>query len=269
MARIEVRSVSKLYGGQPSAGLKLLGEGVDSATIFARTGCRVALRDISLDIPNGALFVLMGLSGSGKSTLLRHLNRLIEPTQGAVLFNDQNILDIAKHDLPRFRRQRVSMVFQGFGLLPHRSVLQNVMLGLLARGDRKDSARSQAMGWIDRVGLGSYSAARPSELSGGMQQRVGLARALAMDSEVILMDEAFSALDPLSRADMQDLLQELQARLQKTIVFVTHDLNEAVRLGSQIALLREGVLVQQGKPEEIVSHPVDPYVARFVAAFQR
>jgi glycine betaine/proline transport system ATP-binding protein len=269
MAKIEIRAVSKLYGGDETAGLALLRDGVDHGAILARTGCRVALREVSLEIPDGALFVLMGLSGSGKSTLLRHLNRLIEPSAGDVLFDDKTIIDLTKRELIAFRRQKVSMVFQGFGLLPHRSVVQNVMLGLLARGDSEQSARSEAMGWIERVGLSGHRDSRPAQLSGGMQQRVGLARALAMGTEVILMDEAFSALDPLSRADMQDLLQDLQARLRKTVVFVTHDLNEAVRLGGQIAVMRDGVIVQQGQPADILSHPADDYVARFVQAFQR
>jgi len=207
---------------------------------------------------------VIGLSGSGKSTLIRHVNRLIDPTAGQVLVDGQDVLGLGAEALRDYRRRSVSMVFQGFGLMPHRSVLDNVAFGLLARGEDRRAAHEKAKGWIETVGLTGYEQVRPDGLSGGMRQRVGLARALAVDTGILLMDEAFSALDPLTRADMQDLLLDLQARLDKTVLFVTHDIDEAVRLGNHIAVMRDGEVVQTGTPREILTHPKDDYVRRFV-----
>jgi len=264
MAAITVRNLTKLYGRRPAEGLALARAGADKAEILARTGCSLALRGVNLDIPSDGVFVLMGLSGSGKSTLVRCLNRLIEPSGGAVAFDGRDITGLNAAALRAFRRRSVSMVFQGFGLLPHRSVLQNVAFGLITRGEPKAEAEAKARRWIEAVGLSGYAAQRPAALSGGMRQRVGLARALACDTEVILMDEAFSALDPLIRLEMQDLLIRLQQDLNKTIVFVTHDLEEALRLGAQIAVMKDGEIVQVGPPAEILARPADAYVARFV-----
>jgi glycine betaine/proline transport system ATP-binding protein len=264
MARIELRNVTKVFGRNEAAGLALARQGADKLDILARTGCSLGLRDVCLEIPGGEIFVVMGLSGSGKSTLVRHLNRLIDPSSGAILFDGQDIMGYSARALRAFRRRSVSMVFQGFGLLPHRTVLQNVAFGLITRGEQRSAAYSKSMRWIETVGLTGYEAKYPAELSGGMRQRVGLARALAADPEVILMDEAFSALDPLIRVEMQDLLLQLQRTLAKTIVFITHDLDEAVRIGARVAVMKDGRVVQVGSPAEILEHPADDYVARFV-----
>ena len=264
MASIEVRHVSKLFGRNESAALALARQGVDKLDILARTGCSLGLNDVNLDIPSGEIFVIMGLSGSGKSTLVRHLNRLIDPSTGAILFDGRDIMALNARGLRAFRRRSVSMVFQGFGLLPHRTVIQNVAFGLLTRGESKAEALPKAGRWLEVVGLTAYETKHPSELSGGMRQRVGLARALAADTDVLLMDEAFSALDPLIRVEMQDLLLDLQRSLKKTIVFITHDLNEAIRIGARVAVMKDGRVVQVGTPTEILEHPADDYVARFV-----
>lgn len=266
---ISIRNVSKVFGKREVEALTLARDGATKTDILAQTGATLALRGVTLDIPTGGVFVLMGLSGSGKSTLVRHLNRLIEPTAGEVRFDDQDILSLDASGLRDFRRHKVSMVFQGFGLLPHLNVLDNVAFGLVARGESKAHAAAKAADWISTVALDGYEKALPDTLSGGMKQRVGLARALATDTEVILMDEAFSALDPLIRADMQDLLLDLQKRLGKTIVFVTHDLAEATRLGDIIAIMKDGEIVQVGSPADILTHPTNDYVARFVQVQQR
>lgn len=206
----------------------------------------------------------MGLSGSGKSTLVRHLNRLIDPTQGQIFIDDENILKLNEKNLKDIRRKKVSMVFQSFALLPHWTVVDNAAFGLLARGMKRAEARAKALEWLDRIGLQPYANSYPDELSGGMRQRVGLARALAADTDIVLMDEAFSALDPLIRTEMQDQLLDLQSRLNKTIVFITHDLDEALRLGNNIAILRDGQVVQVGSGEDILNNPADDYVRRFV-----
>jgi glycine betaine/proline transport system ATP-binding protein len=269
MAHIQIRDVTKVFGRNEAAGLALAREGVDKLEILARTGCSLGLKDVNLDIPGGGIFVIMGLSGSGKSTLVRHLNRLIDPSAGAILFEGRDIIAFDAKALRAFRRTSVSMVFQGFGLLPHRTVLQNVAFGLITRGERKAEAYPKALKWIETVSLRGYEAKYPAELSGGMRQRVGLARALASDTDVILMDEAFSALDPLIRVEMQDLLLDLQRDLKKTIVFITHDLDEAVRIGAQVAVMKDGRVVQVGTPHEILTQPADEYVARFVQKRER
>jgi glycine betaine/proline transport system ATP-binding protein len=261
---IAVRGVYKIFGVEAERALVLSRQGMGKKEVLTQTGCNVGLRDVSLDIPSGQIFCIMGLSGSGKSTLVRHFNRLIEPSAGEILLNGRDVLKLNEADLRQLRRQTISMVFQGFGLLPHKTVLENVVFGLLSRGDIKETSLQTARQWIDRVGLAGYEAKYPDELSGGMRQRVGLARALAMESDILLMDEAFSALDPLIRHDMQGLLLELQGALNKTIIFITHDLDEALRIGNQIAILRDGELVQVGAPKQILEHPADDYVRRFV-----
>jgi glycine betaine/proline transport system ATP-binding protein len=260
---ISVRHVVKVFGDSARA-LPLLREGRSKAEVLAATGAKVALNDVSLDIAAGEVFVIIGLSGSGKSTLVRHLNRLIDPTSGEVAIDGRNILELDAAGLRELRRHRISMVFQGFALLPHRTVQDNVAYALRVRGEASDAARATAREWIARVGLEGYEDAWPDELSGGMKQRVGLARALAADTEIVLMDEAFSALDPLIRAEMQDQLLQLQATLNKTIVFITHDIAEALRLGQRIAILNDGQLLQVGTPQEIVSSPANEHVRRFI-----
>ena len=229
----------------------------------------VGLRDINLEIEKGQIFVIMGLSGSGKSTLVRHLNRLIDPTEGAIYVGGIDVMNLSQTELEESRRHRMSMVFQRFGLLPHRTVLENVAFGLsiqkIAKAEREEKARE----WLRSVGLDGYEDQYPSQLSGGQQQRVGLARALCTDPEILLMDEPFSSLDRLIRSGMQDLLVELQDKLHKTIVFITHDLDEALRLGHQIAILKDGVLSQVGRPEEILRNPADDYVEAFVRDVNR
>ncbi len=266
---ISVRNVFKIFGKKESAGLELAQQGAGKADILRDTGCHLALRDVSLDIEEGKVFVLMGLSGSGKSTLIRHLNRLIEPSAGDIQVDGRDIRALDAAALRDFRRRQVSMVFQGFGLLPHMTVRDNVALGLSGRGEPRIEAHARADDWIERVALKGYGDSYPGELSGGMKQRVGLARALATETPVLLMDEAFNALDPLIRADMQDLLLDLQKSLSKTVVFVTHDLAEAVRLGDTIAILRDGAMVQSGAPRDILDHPADDYVTRFVEVSRR
>ncbi len=261
---IELRNLTKLFGRKEEAALAMAERGAGKAEILAATGCTLALRDVTLDMANGEVCVLMGLSGSGKSTLVRHINRLIEPSAGDIRVDGTDVRSFDAKALREFRRSHVSMVFQGFGLLPHLDVLDNVAFGLVARGEKPEIAHPKAREWIAAVGLEGYETARPDVLSGGMKQRVGLARALAVETGILLMDEAFSALDPLTRADMQDLLLHLQQRLKRTIVFVTHDLDEAVRLGNRIVIMKDGAIVQTGTPDDILNHPANDYVARFV-----
>ncbi|MFC5475311.1 quaternary amine ABC transporter ATP-binding protein [Paraherbaspirillum soli] len=263
-SKISVRNIYKVFGAQTAPALALLRQDKSKAEVLQQTGCNVGLRNISLDIPEGKIAVIMGLSGSGKSTLVRHFNRLIDPTMGEILIDGANILALDADGLRRLRRNKISMVFQSFGLLPHWSVLDNAAFALLTRGVKKKEAHERAQEWLERVGLKAYSKAYPDQLSGGMRQRVGLARALAADTDIILMDEAFSALDPLIRAEMQDQLLALQQRFHKTIVFITHDLDEAIHIGAQISILRDGVLVQVGTADDILHRPADEYVRRFV-----
>ncbi|MCX4177112.1 MULTISPECIES: quaternary amine ABC transporter ATP-binding protein [Paraburkholderia] len=266
MAAIEVNHVYKLFGPPASHTrvLDLLRSGKGKADVLAQTGCNVGLNDVSLNIGAGEIFVIMGLSGSGKSTLVRHFNRLIEPTAGEIVIDGSDVIKLGAQGLRDLRRYKVSMVFQNFGLLPHQTVLDNTAYALRVRGERKTEANEKARVWLGKVGLNGYDEHYPDELSGGMRQRVGLARALAADTDVVLMDEAFSALDPLIRTEMQDQLLQLQATLKKTIVFITHDLDEALRIGNRIAILRDGKLVQEGTPNEILTRPADDYVRRFV-----
>ena len=224
---------------------------------------------MNLDIPESGIQVIMGLSGSGKSTLIRHFNRLIEPTVGEIIIDGRNIIELNKNELRDFRRFKASMVFQKFALLPHRTVMENVSYGLVIQDNDKEDILRRSQRWIDRVGLTGFEDYYPAQLSGGMQQRVGLARALATDAEILLMDEAFSALDPLIREEMQDVLIGLQEELEKTIVFITHDLDEALRLGDQIAILRDGAIIQKGEPRDIILDPADDYVADFTKNINR
>jgi len=261
---IGVRSVYKIFGQREREALVLAQQGVSKEEVLQRTNCTVGLCDVSLSIEAGKIFVVMGLSGSGKSTLVRHFNGLIQPSAGQILLDGVDVTELGEPQLRELRRHKVSMVFQSFGLMPHKTTLENAAFALLTRGEKKDLALQAGREWLGRVGLGGYEHKYPDELSGGMRQRVGLARALAANTDVILMDEAFSALDPLIRTEMQDQLLQLQSSLNKTIVFITHDLDEALRIGSQIAILRGGRLVQVGTPPEILTRPADDYVRRFV-----
>ena len=266
---IRVENLYKVFGSDPRSIMQLVREGRSKDEILAETGHTVGLRDINLEIEKGQIFVIMGLSGSGKSTLVRHLNRLIDPTEGAIYVGGIDVMSLSRTELEEFRRHSMSMVFQHFGLLPHRTVLENVAFGLsiqkVAKAEREEKARE----WLRSVGLDGYEDQYPSQLSGGQQQRVGLARALCTDPEILLMDEPFSSLDRLIRSGMQDLLVELQDKLHKTIVFITHDLDEALHLGHQIAILNDGVLSQVGRPEEILRNPADDYVEAFVRDVNR
>ena len=262
--KIEVRNVFKVFGNREKEVLALIRDGKSKDEVLARTGCVIGINDLSLSIRAGEVFVIMGLSGSGKSTLVRHLNRLIDPTSGQILVDGEDILEYDMPALRHFRRYKISMVFQNFGLLPHRNVLENVAYGLKVRGETQARCDERARHWVSVVGLQGYEQAFIHQLSGGMRQRVGLARALATDTDIILMDEAFSALDPLIRAEMQDQLLALQRTLQKTIVFITHDLDEALRIGNRIAILKDGQLVQVGTAQDILLTPADDYVDRFV-----
>lgn len=267
--KIRVEAVSKVFGPDPKGALAKVAAGMDKARLLEETDHVLGLHGINLEIGAGETFVIMGLSGSGKSTLIRHFNRLIEPTGGRILFDGEDILGYGEARLRAFRRRKVAMVFQRFALLPHRTVLENVMYGLVLDGMAKAQAKERACAQIALVGLSGFESSYPAQLSGGMQQRVGLARALATDAEVLLMDEAFSALDPLIRHDMQMQLKELQGRLGKTIVFITHDLDEALLLGDHIAILKDGTLRQVGTGADILRAPADDYVARFVRDVNR
>lgn len=267
--QIRVRGLYKIFGKHPRQALDLLRQGRDKTEILVSTGQTVGLNNIHLEIHRGELFVIMGLSGSGKSTLIRHFNRLIDPTAGQLEVEGIDVLGLNRAALRQFRRHKVSMVFQRFALLPHKTVLENVAFGLTIQGVPRPERLQRAQRWLEDVGLTDYAQQYPSQLSGGQQQRVGLARALCTDADILLMDEAFSALDPIIRSEMQDQLVELQARLHKTIVFITHDLDEALRIGGRIAILRDGELIQVGTPGEILLHPVDAYVEAFVRDVNR
>ncbi|MCS3923750.1 quaternary amine ABC transporter ATP-binding protein [Methanosalsum natronophilum] len=267
--KIEIKDVSKVFGKNPKKALGLLEEGLSKADILEKTGNNVGLYKLNFEIKDGEIFVIMGLSGSGKSTLLRCINRLIEPTVGEILIDGSDVVKMKSETLRELRRNKLGMVFQNFGLIPHRSVLDNVAYGLEVRGIDKEERYKKAIEAIENVGLKGHENSSISELSGGMQQRVGLARALATDPDILLMDEAFSALDPLIRSEMQDELLALQDRMQKTIVFVSHDLDEALKLGDRILLMNEGKAVQIGTAEEILTEPADDYVAKFVAGVDR
>jgi glycine betaine/proline transport system ATP-binding protein len=266
---ISCRGVWKVFGPNAERIVDSADADLPRAALEARTGCVAAVRDVSFDVAEGAVFVVMGLSGSGKSTLVRCLSRLIEPTAGQVVIDGEDVAHCSPERLRQLRRDRVSMVFQHFGLLPHRRVLDNVAFGLEVQGKSKAERHARAGDMLDLVGLSGLGESYPDELSGGMQQRVGLARALANDPEILLFDEPFSALDPLIRRDMQDEVARLQRELKKTVVFITHDLNEALKLGDHIAIMRDGRFVQVDTPEAVVARPVDDYVRDFVRDVQR
>jgi glycine betaine/proline transport system ATP-binding protein len=262
--QVSCRNVWKVFGPNPERAISSGDVDLPRAELMAKTGCTVASRDISFDVARGEVFVIMGLSGSGKSTLVRCVTRLIEPTSGSISICGQDVLGADAGALRELRRTKVSMVFQHFGLFPHRNVIDNVAYGLEVQGIDKTSRHERARELLGVVGLSAVEASYPDQLSGGMQQRVGLARALAVDPEVLIFDEAFSALDPLIRREMQDEVLRLQERLQKTVLFVTHDLDEALKLGDRIAIMKDGRFVQVGAPAEIVGAPADDYVAEFV-----
>ena len=269
MSKIEINNVYKIFGGNPNSVLPKVKKGATKEEILENTGHTVGLDNVSLKIEEGETFVCMGLSGSGKSTLIRHLNRLIDPTDGEILIEGTNVMNLNKEQLIEFRRHKMSMVFQRFGLFPHKTVIQNVGYGLEMQGKVEEERNKISMEKINAVGLIGFENQYPAQLSGGMQQRVGLARALATDTDIMLMDEAFSALDPLIRSDMQKQLIDLQSQLKKTIVFITHDLDESLRLGDHIGILNAGKLVQVGTPEEIIMNPADDYVKAFVKDVNR
>ncbi|WMW66695.1 glycine betaine/L-proline ABC transporter ATP-binding protein [Nitratidesulfovibrio liaohensis] len=265
MAKIEIRDLTKIFGPAPDKALAMVREGKPKDEIYKRTGHAVGVNRATFDVEEGEIVVVMGLSGSGKSTLVRCLNRLIEPTDGTVRIDGTDVTTLSMKDLRALRQRTFGMVFQNFALFPHRTVLENAEYGLEVMGATKAARRDKAAEAPARVGLAGWEAARPGQLSGGMQQRVGLARALALDPDILLMDEAFSALDPLIRRDMQDELLRLQDDVRKTIVFISHDLDEALKIGDRIVLMRDGAVVQVGTPEDILTSPADDYVARFVA----
>lgn len=267
--KVSIRHLYKIYGPNPKSVLDLARQGIDKAELRDRHGHVLGLRDVNIDMRGGEITVIMGLSGSGKSTLIRHLNRLIEPTAGEILVDGDDVMRLSARELRNLRRTRMSMVFQKFALLPHHTVLENAGMAPRIRGEYPAAAVAEGARWLGRVGLDGFEGHHPHQLSGGMQQRVGLARALASNAEIMLMDEAFSALDPLIRTDMRDLLLELQKDLHKTIVFITHDLDEALRLADQLVILKDGLVVQQGEPQNILLNPADPYIEDFVSDINR
>ena len=266
---IRLEGVSKLFGKNEHAVFSSYKSNLDRQKIFEETGNTLALKQVSLEVNRGDIFVIMGLSGCGKSTLIRHLNLLIKPTDGRVIIDGLDLSSLSEKEIQNFRRHKISMVFQNFCLLPHKTVINNVALGLKAQGLPKKDYLNEAERWLALVGLKGYEQSFPSQLSGGMQQRVGLARALATNPDILLMDEAFSALDPLIKREMQDQLLQLQKELKKTIVFITHDLDEALRLGDQIAILKAGEVIQIGTPQEILLDPSCEYVKTFVKDVNR
>ncbi len=266
---IEIRNLYKIFGNNEKEALHLVKKGMGKDELLEKTNSVLGLNNINLNIQKGKIQVVMGLSGSGKSTLIRHLNRLIEPTFGKIKINKNDVLSLSQKELLSFRQKNMSMVFQKFALFPHKTIIENIGYGLAIQSMSRDLWVKKASKWLIRVGLEGYEEYYPNQLSGGMQQRVGLARALATDAEILLMDEAFSALDPLIRADMQNILLDLQNELHKTIVFITHDLDEALKIGDRIAILRDGLIVQDSDPQEIILNPADEYVSDFIKDINR
>lgn len=266
---IEIKDLFKIFGPHGEKYIDAVRNGMSKTELNEKHGHVLGLKDINISMPAGKIQVVMGLSGSGKSTLIRHINRLIEPTTGSVHYEGVDVCQMSNSELQEFRRHKTAMVFQKFALLPHRTVIGNTIYGLEIQGVNKEEARTRALKWIDRVGLSGFEDHYPNQLSGGMQQRVGLARALTNDADILFMDEAFSALDPLIRTDMQSVLLDIQEELRKTIVFITHDLDEALRLGDHIAILRDGEVIQQGSGQEIVLNPADAYIADFIKEVNR
>ncbi len=267
--KIQIKNLFKIFGKNPKSALEKVKNGVNKDELLEKHNHVLGLKDINLDIKEKSIQVVMGLSGSGKSTLIRHINRLIEPTDGSVVVDGDDVLKMNDESLRNFRRTKTAMVFQRFALLPHKTVLENTKFGLHIQNIDEKESDIRARRWIDRVGLSGYEEKYPQHLSGGMQQRVGLARALTNDGEILLMDEAFSALDPLIRKDMQDILLELQDELHKTVVFITHDLDEALKIGDRIAILKDGIMDQEGIPADILLSPKTQYVKDFVEDVNR
>ena len=266
---ISIKNLYKIFGDNPKNMMQYLLEGITKQDLLDQHNHVLGLNNINLDIKSKNIHVIMGLSGSGKSTLIRHVNRLIEPTSGKIIVDGKNMLEMSDEELREFRRFKASMVFQKFALLPHRTVIKNVAYGLLIQGVKKAEVYERSQKWIDKVSLNGYENSYPFQLSGGMQQRVGLARAMATDAGILLMDEAFSSLDPLIRSSMQEILLDLQKELNKTIIFITHDLNEALRIGDQISNLRDGEIIQTGSPEDILLGPKDKYISNFIKDINR
>ena len=267
--KIEIQGLYKVFGPHPDRALEHARAGMSKPDLLSRHGHVLGLSDINVEIGAGEITVIMGLSGSGKSTLIRHLNRLIEPTAGKILVDGVDILGYSAAELRRMRQTKMSMVFQNFALFPHRSIIQNICLSGSVRGEEKAKSEENGRFWLERVGLAGYENHYPGQLSGGMQQRVGVARALASCADTILMDEAYSALDPLIRTDMQGLLLQLQAEFHRTVVFITHDLDEALRLADHLVILKDGQVVQKGDPQEILLNPADSYIEDFVSDINR
>ncbi|MBO0469649.1 glycine betaine/L-proline ABC transporter ATP-binding protein [Enterococcus sp. DIV0242_7C1] len=269
MPKVKVSHLTKIFGKKSKQALDMIRENKSKTEILKKTGATVGVYDVNFEVEEGEIFVIMGLSGSGKSTLIRLLNRLIEPTSGNIFIDDQEIAKLDKEGLREVRRNKMSMVFQNFGLFPHRTILENTEYGLEVRGVPKEERTAKAEQALENSSLLAFKDQYPNQLSGGMQQRVGLARALANDPEILLMDEAFSALDPLIRREMQDELVDLQENVKKTIIFITHDLNEALRIGDRIALMKDGQIMQIGTGEEILTNPANDYVRTFVEDVDR
>ena len=267
--KIAVRGLYKIFGDNPEEMVDLVRSGVGKSELLDKYDHILGLNDINVDMMRGEITVIMGLSGSGKSTLIRHLNRLIEPTAGEVILDGEDVLQLPPSDLLEMRRTRMSMVFQKFALFPHKTVAENASLALHVRGETPEEQEAEAQKWLERLGLAGFENSYPHQLSGGMQQRVGIARALCAHSELMLLDEAFSALDPIIRSQMQDLLLELQRELHKTIIFITHDLDEALKLADHLVILKDGYVIQQDEPQEILLNPSDPYIEQFVSDINR
>ncbi len=269
MAKVSVENLYKVYGSKPKKALELVKKGISKEELLKKTGNGIGINNANFEVNEGEIFVVMGLSGSGKSTMIRCMNRLIKPTDGKILIDGEDICKADDKKLLKVRRQKVAMVFQHFALFPHYTVAENVAYGLEIQKIEKQERMNKAYEALKQVGLEGYESSYPSELSGGMQQRVGLARALATEADILLMDEAFSALDPLIRKEMQDELMALQSTMKKTIIFITHDLDEALKIGDRIAIMKEGVIVQIGTPEEILENPADEYVSTFTKDVNR
>ena len=266
---VRMRGLYKIFGARGKDVLHHVQGGLGKEELLARHGHVLGLNNINVDMQAGEITVVMGLSGSGKSTLIRHLNRLIEPTVGEIIVQGEDVMGLSENGLRKARQEKMSMVFQKFALLPHKTILKNAGMPLSVRGKDEATCDKEATKWLDRVGLSGYENHYPAQLSGGMQQRVGIARALTANTDIMLMDEAFSALDPLIRTDMQNLLLELQKELHKTIIFITHDLDEALKLADHLVILKDGAVVQQGEPQGILLNPCDPYIEDFVSDINR
>ncbi|MEQ6204527.1 betaine/proline/choline family ABC transporter ATP-binding protein [Sulfitobacter sp. HNIBRBA2951] len=266
---VSLRGLYKIFGANGEKVLPYVKDGMGKEELLAQHRHVLGLNDINVDMQAGEITVVMGLSGSGKSTLIRHLNRLIDPTAGEIIVQGEDVMKLSEDGLRKARQEKMSMVFQKFALLPHKTVLKNAGMPLSVRGHSESACDKEAQKWLERVGLNGFENHYPAQLSGGMQQRVGIARALTANTDIMLMDEAFSALDPLIRTDMQDLLLELQKELHKTIVFITHDLDEALKLADHLVILKDGYVVQQGEPQHILLNPNDPYIEDFVSDINR